>query len=141
MNPLILKERLKKRNSFMVKIIIGLICLLIILFSPVGYNVITGRTGYIPLLKTPQYQGDCVEGTIYMRKRHMEVLERWRNAYVRDGIKRYVSINGIYNISLTGTCLKCHSNKAEFCDRCHDYGGIKPGCWDCHHIPEIKAEK
>ena len=26
----------------------------------------------------------------------------------------------------------CHANKAEFCDRCHNYAAVKPYCWDCH---------
>ena len=41
-----------------------------------------------------------------------------------------------YDISLAGTCMKCHSNKAEFCDRCHDYAGVSPDCWSCHVAPQ-----
>ncbi|HCX02472.1 MAG TPA: cytochrome C, partial [Syntrophaceae bacterium] len=41
--------------------------------------------------------------------------------------------------SLTGTCLQCHSNKEQFCDRCHNYVGAKPSCFNCHIIPgEVK---
>jgi hypothetical protein len=35
-------------------------------------------------------------------------------------------------MSLSNTCLDCHSNKAEFCDRCHNYASVSPYCWDCH---------
>ena len=38
-----------------------------------------------------------------------------------------------------GVCVKCHSNKERFCDRCHDYAGVKPTCWNCHIVPgEVK---
>ena len=37
-----------------------------------------------------------------------------------------------YNMSLSNTCMDCHDNKAEFCDRCHDYASVRPYCWDCH---------
>ena len=30
-------------------------------------------------------------------------------------------------------CLDCHSNTAEFCDRCHDYASVRPYCWHCHN--------
>jgi hypothetical protein len=39
-------------------------------------------------------------------------------------------------MSLTRTCLDCHSNKAEFCDRCHTYMAVDPYCWDCHVEPK-----
>ena len=29
-------------------------------------------------------------------------------------------------MSLSNTCLDCHSNKAEFCDNCHTYASVKP---------------
>ena len=31
---------------------------------------------------------------------------------------------------------ECHTDKAEFCDRCHNYAGVNPYCWDCHTVPE-----
>jgi hypothetical protein len=56
---------------------------------------------------------------------------------VRDGIHTYVASDGTeYEISLTDTCLSCHSDKEEFCDTCHEYAGISPNCWDCHNVPE-----
>jgi hypothetical protein len=40
-------------------------------------------------------------------------------------------------MSLTNTCItQCHSNKAKFCDRCHDYMNVQPWCWDCHNFPK-----
>jgi hypothetical protein len=79
----------------------------------------------------------CVESTPYMRANHMKLLSAWRDSAVREGKRTYTAANGkVYQISLTGNCLECHSNKTQFCDRCHDYAGAKPNCWSCHIIPE-----
>ena len=43
-----------------------------------------------------------------------------------------------YNMSLQNTCMKCHPNKSEFCDKCHNYTSVKPYCWDCHVEPKEK---
>ena len=68
----------------------------------------------------------------------MDILvDDWREAVVREGIRSYVGSDGReYEISLTETCLGCHSNKSEFCDKCHNYVGVRPDCWDCHNVPE-----
>ncbi|NQT35640.1 hypothetical protein HQ587_10660 [bacterium] len=34
------------------------------------------------------------------------------------------------------SCLDCHSNKSNFCDKCHNYVAVDPYCWECHIIPE-----
>ncbi len=78
----------------------------------------------------------CIEPAPYMRANHMRLLNDWRDSVVREGKRTYTAADGkIYEIGLTGTCLKCHSNKDQFCDRCHDYAGAKPACWNCHIIP------
>jgi hypothetical protein len=75
-----------------------------------------------------------------MRKNHMSLLLTWRQLAVREGDREYVASDGKhYDMRLTGTCLRCHSNKAEFCDRCHDYVPVKPRCWNCHVIPEKRS--
>ena len=38
-------------------------------------------------------------------------------------------------MSLSNTCLDCHSNKADFCDKCHNYASVRPYCWDCPSEP------
>ena len=79
----------------------------------------------------------CVEPGDWMRAHHMKLLADWREGVVREGKRTYRASNGrLYEASLTQTCLKCHSNKAQFCDRCHDYASVKPKCWDCHIISE-----
>ncbi len=36
--------------------------------------------------------------------------------------------NHMHTIKDTGAdaCLKCHTDRADFCDRCHDYAGVEP---------------
>ncbi len=79
----------------------------------------------------------CVEPAPFMRANHMKLLITWRDSVVREGNRVHRAADGkVHEISLTGGCLRCHSNKKEFCDRCHDYQGVSPKCWSCHIIPE-----
>ncbi len=88
-----------------------------------------------PVIVTEEEQ--CVEPVEYMTKKHMELLEDWKEGVVRGGTRTYVASDGKeYDVSLVETCLDCHTNKAEFCDQCHEYVGAKPYCWDCHQAPE-----
>jgi len=92
----------------------------------------------------------CIEQD--MAARHMTLLDEWRNAVVRgEGTKQYYHSEdyaeaGPYQMSLTGTCMKCHANRETFCRRCHEYADVLPlqlptesatarrgiRCWDCH---------
>ena len=123
------------------KIIAGIAVFLIVATFPFWYG--RGRAVAPPELKldTPAIQRltekRCVESTAYMRANHMKLLVAWRDGAVREGIRSYTATDGwAFQVSLTGTCLGCHSNKDKFCDRCHDYAGAKPACWSCHNIPE-----
>ncbi len=79
----------------------------------------------------------CIEPVAYMRAEHMQLLNSWRDAALREGKREYVASNGsTWNISLQNTCLKCHANKAEFCDKCHESNSVNPYCWDCHVAPK-----
>jgi hypothetical protein len=122
-------------------IIAGIVVFLIVATFPFWY--VRGKAVPPPDLKldTPAIERlkekRCVEPTPYMKANHMKLLSAWRESVVRDGSRSYRATDGkVYQISLTGTCLGCHSNKKQFCDRCHDYSGAKPGCWSCHIIPE-----
>ena len=67
----------------------------------------------------------------------MDLLNTWRDEVVRDGIRFEDGIDGNrYEKSLSNTCLGCHLSKEKFCDRCHNYVGVEPYCWECHIIPE-----
>ncbi len=112
---------------------------LVLLALPFVYNTIS-RGAPPVLVPPPGGEKQCVEPVEYMRKHHVEILKDWRDERVRDGKVAYVSSTGrSYTISLTGTCLGCHSNKAEFCDRCHNYLRVEPNCFDCHVVPKAKG--
>jgi hypothetical protein len=75
----------------------------------------------------------CVAPTAYMKTKHMKLLDEWRNEVVRNNNRTYTTPDGrSFDKSLTKTCLQCHSNKEQFCNRCHNYAGASPKCWDCH---------
>ena len=80
---------------------------------------------------------ECVEATDYMRANHMDLLDQWRDTVVREG-RPHLHLRGGQGLhmSLSDTCLDCHSNKEQFCDACHTYSAVDPYCWDCHVIPE-----
>ena len=117
------------------KIGFGIILFLLLVLFPVWYNLASGKAGYQPEIVKPT-SGQCVMDAAYMKVKHMDLLNAWRDEYVREGKMVHTAPDGkTYIKSLSNTCLKCHSNKTEFCDRCHDYAGVKPYCWDCHVIP------
>jgi hypothetical protein len=126
------------------KIIAGIVVFIILITFPFWYG--KGKTSPPPLLSldTPAIaklqEKRCVEDAAFMRTSHMKLLVIWRDGVVRDGNRFYKAKDGkVYEMSLSGTCLKCHSNKEQFCDRCHNYVGAKPTCFSCHNIPgEVK---
>jgi hypothetical protein len=122
-------------------ILAGIVVFLILATIPFWYG--RGKAVAPPDLRldTPAIaklkEKHCVETTSFMRSNHMKLLNTWRDSVVREGNRFYRAADGkVYHASLTGTCLECHSNKVQFCDRCHDYAGSKPACWNCHIIPE-----
>ena len=119
------------------KIIPGIVIFLCLITFPIWYSVASGNADYVPAPEIITAEEECVEPTHYMRSDHNDLLNKWRESVVREGIRTYVAADGQeYEMSLTRTCLSCHSNKAEFCDQCHDYVGVTPDCWSCHNIPE-----
>ena len=119
------------------KIIPGLIVFLLLVTFPVWYVMASGKADYVPAPEIVTEGKQCIESAEYMRDKHMDLLNDWRESVVRDGTRTYIASDGQeYDMSLTGTCMNCHSNKAEFCDQCHDYTAVKPDCWDCHNPPK-----
>ena len=121
-----------------VKIIIGLIIFVGLMAYPIWSSV--GRPGPAPELVLTEKAKEakvCVEPTPWMKESHMQLLNDWRNKVVREHDRLYTNAEGrSYTISLTNTCLDCHSNKDKFCDRCHNYASVRPYCWDCHNVPK-----
>lgn len=104
--------------------------------SPFWYARVSGAPSKAPEIKLPAGETACVMDVEYMRSSHMDLLMTWRDDVVRRQDRVFTSPAGVtHTKSLTATCLKCHDNKAEFCDRCHDYAGVAPYCWDCHVDP------
>ena len=108
------------------KIIPGLIIFLLLVTFPIWYTAARGQSGHRPELEYPAGEEKCVESKEYMRAWHMDLLNEWRDSVVRHGERTYTAgDHQTYDMSLQGTCMKCHTNKASFCDRCHGYVG---GC-------------
>lgn len=114
------------------KIVVGLAVFAGLVSGPVWYAAARGR-GAPPELQRPTEAKQCIEPTPFMRARHMELLDGWRDAVVRRGERVYVASDGRHHpISLTGTCLRCHVEPDKFCNRCHAYAAVEALCWDCH---------
>ena len=120
------------------KIIAGLVIFVILMSFPVWFNRCSEKPVPEPVLAPEaKAKGYCVLPKEEMKKDHMQILDGWRNSVVRDAQRVYVNDSGKeFNMSLSNTCLECHSNKADFCDKCHVYASVNPYCWDCHLTPE-----
>jgi hypothetical protein len=123
------------------KILAGLLIFLGLLSIPLWYQF--GKSPAAPPLSldTPQIrslaQKECIEPADYMRAHHMDLIDLWRKTVVREGFRVYLSSSGReISMSLSQTCLGCHSNKEKFCDACHNFSGVKPNCWNCHVVPK-----
>ena len=125
-------------------IILGLGIFVVGVTFPIWYGTIKSTPAPVLSLDTPVINSmqnkKCVEDTAFMRADHMKMLKTWRDEAVREGRREYTAKDGRkYEKSLTGTCIQCHSNKEQFCDRCHNYVGAKPTCFSCHIVPgEVK---
>jgi hypothetical protein len=117
-------------------IVAGLVVFLVLVTYPVWFDTLFNGGGGAPELALPPDGGKCVDETATMRADHMTLLTSWRDEVVRADDRIYVAHDGRrYYKSLSGTCMSCHSDKERFCDRCHDYAGATPYCWDCHVAP------
>ena len=119
------------------KIVAGLIIFVGLITFPFWRNLASGQIPQVPDPKIITEADECVAPTEYMRASHMALLNEWRDLVVREGNRKYVSSDGkTYEMSLSNGCMSCHSNKAEFCDQCHNYVGVDVYCWDCHIEPK-----
>ena len=119
------------------RIVLGLLVFLALATFPIWYNLGSGEPSRPPELRLPSDEQACVADTAYMRTEHMQLLMDWRDEVVRTNQRVLTTDDGRrYYKSLSGTCMSCHDNKQEFCDKCHDYVGVTPYCWDCHVEPK-----
>jgi hypothetical protein len=123
------------------KILAGLAIFIVVVTLPFWFNL--GKAAPAPELELTakaKAAKACVMPTEFMTANHMQLLDVWRHNVVRGGERMFVNDDGkLYDMSLSNTCLDCHSNKEKFCDRCHDYASVRPYCWDCH-IDNPKGE-
>ena len=121
-------------------IITGLVIFILIFTFPLWYNHLKEAPAPEPKLSDKAKAAkECIAPKDAMKVEHMQILDVWRDAVVRGGERIYVGSTGKeFNMSLTNTCLDCHSEKAEFCDKCHNYASVSPYCWDCHIDPKEK---
>jgi hypothetical protein len=129
------------------KIILGLLVFVALFAFPFYNNIGKATVEPEPKTDTPAIlqwekehgKKECVESRAFMRAGHMQMLNNWRDSVVRNGDRLYVNSQGkTFHMSLQNTCMNCHSNKKEFCDKCHNYVGVTPYCWSCHIAPKEK---
>ena len=124
------------------KVITGLVVFVALVSSPFWLTAAGGKADYKPQPELAKgLEGKkCVESKEYMRAFHMDLLNRWRDEVVREDSRVHYSPDGrAFDKSLSNTCLECHSNTEQFCDRCHDFVGVNPYCWDCHIEKKVKG--
>jgi hypothetical protein len=124
-------------------ILAGLTLFVGLITTPIWHGALD-RKGALaaPAVTLPSTEKQCVAPTNYMRASHMQLLEHWRDEAVRDGRRQFVAFNGkVYDKNPTRTCLtQCHTDRKEFCERCHDYAGVSdPDCWNCHNDSRVTS--
>ena len=128
------------------KIITGLVIFAVLFTSPFWMNACKAKDVPKPILSSKaKAAGECILPKAEMAKNHMQILDGWRNSVVRDGqrvhiVKKEDGKVMEFDMSLSNTCLGCHDNKADFCDKCHGYASVNPYCWDCHVDPNVKED-
>jgi hypothetical protein len=119
------------------KVAIGLGAFLVILAYPVWSAIGADADERARPTLARAVDGPCIEDTTYMAAHHQDLLNDWRHAVVRQGERWYEMSSGAQvEMSLTKTCMRCHTNSQEFCERCHEYADVTPKCWSCHVAPE-----
>ncbi len=120
------------------KIVLFLLVIVGATAAPIWYNAASGRGAARPKLTVGTTEKACILPVAEMRADHMQVLDDWRTRVVRGGEHVTRTSDGReVRMSLTGTCLGCHVQKTEFCDRCHDYAAVSLACFDCHQAPQM----
>nr|WP_320010622.1 sulfate reduction electron transfer complex DsrMKJOP subunit DsrJ [uncultured Desulfobulbus sp.] len=116
------------------KIITGLLIFVLLVTIPVWYN--RGTASNVPEPELPKDVKTCVLPKAEITAKHMQLLNQWRDEVIRTGDRSTLEIEGKqYPKSLMLACMKCHTSKVKFCDKCHTYASVKPYCWDCHLAP------
>ena len=115
---------------------VGIVAFLVVCTSPFWAGF--GSSDYTsPKVSLPKDAKECIEDTAFMKAEHMQLLNEWRDQALRQGNRVYVAKNGKkWIISLQSTCLKCHNDYEQFCDKRHKTNNVEPYCWSCHVLPK-----
>ncbi len=118
-------------------VILGIIVFAVLFTTPFWVGG-SGEEQYKrPAVVLPENEKECIEPVAYMRAEHMRLLNEWRDEALRNEHRIYVSSTGKqWEISLQNTCMECHSNYEDFCEKCHISNSVYPYCWTCHIIPK-----
>ena len=117
-------------------VLVGIVIFVALFTSPFWLSMM-GQDYKSTGIELPKGEKECIEDVQFMRDQHMRLLNEWRDEALRKENRVYVATSGKkWNISLQNTCLKCHSNYKEFCEKCHTANGVDPYCWTCHIIPQ-----
>ena len=117
-------------------VILGIIIFVALFTSPFWAGML-GKTYTSTGIELPKDEKNCIENVDFMRGQHMRLLNEWRDEALRNENRIYVATDGKkWAISLQNTCLKCHKNYKEFCDKCHVANSVDPYCWTCHILPQ-----
>ena len=125
-------------------VIPGIIVFVGLFTAPFWTNVFSGKHEPVklelptaPVTFFGEERTDCVEPREWMAANHMELLIDWRDEALRNTKRIYVASDANNpHPTPPHTRPPCHTNKAEFCDKCHDANSVSPYCWDCHVIPQ-----
>ncbi len=121
------------------KILAGIGLFLALALFPVWRSLLA-RPPALPEPKLPAREQACVAPKGTMRAAHMEILNAWRTAVVRSGVRMTRTADGReVRMSLTGTCMRCHADRKQFCDTCHNALAVSPVCWNCHVEPKERS--
>lgn len=93
------------------KIIASLVVFVAVLGIPFFYNMGKANAGPENLAANLEITKgtQCVEPASYMLENHMQLLNQWRQAYVRDGQTVYVNSQGDKFPIDINTCIRCHT--------------------------------
>jgi hypothetical protein len=117
-------------------IVPGIVIFVILATLPFWWGTLFVADYQEPELALPEDHDQCIESAEYMSANHMSMLDEWRDRVVRDGERLFTASDGkVYEMSLQNTCMSCHTNKEEFCDKCHTTASVSPYCWECHLAP------
>jgi hypothetical protein len=116
------------------KILLVSAAMALLLAAPFAVSYLRDDGAPLPRPELPRDVKECVKPAAEMRAEHMVLLRQWRDDVVRRGDRKEIMIGGVpYKKSLTGSCMRCHTGKEKFCDRCHTTLSSAPRCWDCHN--------